>query len=151
LQQQPQAWEDLAASQGVMLSEQLARRLGLGLGDTLSVPAPDGDHVLNVVALYADYGNPKGHILVGADWLRQHFPDATLPNIGVYVGHDAAPRVQQELAERFGLAGERLVDQATIKRWSTQVFERTFAATGALNSLTLGVAGVALFISLLTL
>jgi putative ABC transport system permease protein len=30
------------------------------------------------------------------------------------------------------------------------VFERTFAATAALNSLTLGVAGVALFISLLT-
>lgn len=30
------------------------------------------------------------------------------------------------------------------------MFERTFAATAALNSLTLAVAGVALFISLLT-
>lgn len=151
LQQQPQAWEEVAAGRGVMLSEQLSRRLHLGLGDILTVPAPDGNHALDVVALYADYGNPKGHILVGADWLRRHFPDATLPNIGVYVRHDAAPRLQQELAERFGLAGERVVDQATIKRWSTEVFERTFAATGALNSLTLGVAGVALFISLLTL
>jgi putative ABC transport system permease protein len=44
-----------------------------------------------------------------------------------------------------------LIDQSSLKRWSTRVFERTFAATAALNSLTLGVAGVALFISLLTL
>ncbi len=44
----------------------------------------------------------------------------------------------------------RIVDQARLKGWSSQVFERTFAATAALNSLTLGVAGVALFISLLT-
>jgi putative ABC transport system permease protein len=151
LQQQPQAWDDVAAGRGVMLSEQLARRLELGLGDTLRVPAADGEHGLRVVALYADYGNPKGHILVGADWLRRHFPDVTLANIGVYTRPDAAPRLQQALAQRFGLDDQRLVDQATIKRWSTEVFERTFAATGALNSLTLGVAGVALFISLLTL
>ncbi|MNT27043.1 outer membrane-specific lipoprotein transporter subunit LolC [compost metagenome] len=38
-----------------------------------------------------------------------------------------------------------------MKHWSTEVFSRTFAATTALNSLTLGVAGIALFISLLTL
>lgn len=151
LQQQAQAWDEVAAGRGVMLSEQLARRLELGLGDTLRVPTADGEQALRIVALYADYGNPKGHILVAADWLRRHFPDATLPNIGVYAGPDAAPRLQQELAERFDLDGQRLVDQATIKRWSTEVFERTFAATGALNSLTLGVAGVALFISLLTL
>lgn len=151
LQQQAQAWDEVATGRGVMLSEQLARRLELGLGDTLPVPTPQGQTALQVVALYADYGNPKGHILVSAEWLLRHFPDAMLANIGVYARSDATARLQRDLAERFGLDGQRLVDQATIKRWSTEVFERTFAATGALNSLTLGVAGVALFISLLTL
>ena len=54
------------------------------------------------------------------------------------------------LQARFALDDSRIVDQARLKGWSTQVFERTFAATAALNSLTLAVAGVALFISLLT-
>jgi putative ABC transport system permease protein len=54
------------------------------------------------------------------------------------------------LQARFALEESRIVDQARLKGWSTQVFERTFAATAALNSLTLCVAGVALFISLLT-
>src|SRR5690606_22864844 len=45
---------------------------------------------------------------------------------------------------------DRVIDQARLKGWARQVFERTFSATAALNSLTLGVAGVALFIALLT-
>ena len=55
------------------------------------------------------------------------------------------------LQQRFHLDDSRVVQQAQLKRWSTEVFNRTFAATAALNSLTLGVAGVALFINLLTL
>src|SRR5690606_8407228 len=55
------------------------------------------------------------------------------------------------LQQRYKLDDSRVVEQARLKRWSTDVFNRTFAATAALNSLTLGVAGVALFINLLTL
>ena len=44
-----------------------------------------------------------------------------------------------------------MIDQATLKAGSTQIFERTFAVTAALNALTLGVAGIALLTSLLTL
>jgi putative ABC transport system permease protein len=43
------------------------------------------------------------------------------------------------------------VDQATLKAESTQIFNRTFAVTAALNAFTLGVAGIALLTSLLTL
>src|SRR5690606_8085756 len=109
---------------------QLARRLELDLGDTLALPTPQGQRQMEVVALYADYGNPRGHLLVDADWLRAHFPDARLTGLNLHVaaGSDS---LQRELAQRFMLDGQRLVDQATIKRWSTEVFERTFAATGA--------------------
>jgi putative ABC transport system permease protein len=43
------------------------------------------------------------------------------------------------------------MDQATVKRESNEIFNRTFAVTGALNAFTLGVAGIALLTSLLTL
>ncbi|PWB34111.1 ABC transporter permease [Pseudomonas sp. SDI] len=150
LEQQPQAWERLAAGNGVMLSEQLARRLHLALGQRLALPVA-GAPALTVVALYADYGNPRGHLLLSEDWLRQHWPAATLDALNVRMAASQVPALKVQLEQRFRLDATQMVDQGTLKRWSLEVFERTFAATAALNSLTLGVAGVALFISLLTL
>jgi putative ABC transport system permease protein len=56
-----------------------------------------------------------------------------------------------EIEARFGLGGGRLADQAASKAEAHRIFNRTFAITAALNAFTLGVAGVALFTSLLTL
>ena len=52
---------------------------------------------------------------------------------------------------KFWLDSSRLLDQATLKAESTRIFNRTFSVTSALNAFTLGVAGVALLTSLLTL
>lgn len=147
LARSPQAWEQLAQGAAVMLSEQLARRLGLGLGDRLPLPG----QTLTVVGIYADYGNPKGHVLINADALRKHWPQTTLGSLGVNVTPEQLTLLKYALQQRFALDDSRVVEQASLKAWSTEIFTRTFAATAALNSLTLGVAGVALFISLLTL
>lgn len=149
LEQHSRAWQRLASGQAVMLSEQLARRLNLQLGDSLQLP-PDTP-ALPVVGIYADYGNPKGHVLVSAGWLRAHWPQATLAGLSVDLSAERVPVLKAALQQHFALDDSRVVEQARLKRWSTDVFNRTFAATAALNSLTLGVAGVALFINLLTL
>ncbi|MGN7749313.1 ABC transporter permease [Pseudomonas sp. 22515] len=149
LEQHSRAWQQLASGQGVMLSEQLARRLNLQLGDSLKLPA--GTSAMPVVGIYADYGNPKGHVLVNAGWLRAHWPQATLAGLSVDLSAERVPVLKAALQQHFALDDSRVVEQARLKRWSTDVFNRTFAATAALNSLTLGVAGVALFINLLTL
>ena len=52
---------------------------------------------------------------------------------------------------KFGLDDRNVADQATMKRESKRVFNRTFSVTAALNAFTLGVAGIALLTSLLTL
>ncbi|MGA9093307.1 MAG: FtsX-like permease family protein [Pseudomonas alloputida] len=149
LEQHSRAWQQLASGQAVMLSEQLARRLNLQLGDSLKLPADTP--ALPVVGIYADYGNPKGHVLVNAGWLRAHWPQATLAGLSVDLSAERVPVLKAALQQHFALDDSRVVEQARLKRWSTDVFNRTFAATAALNSLTLGVAGVALFINLLTL
>jgi len=150
LERSAQAWEQLASGGGVMLSEQLARRLGVKLGDSLQLPGEPGP-VMRAVAVYADYGNPKGHMLVNAQWLRRHWPEARLSGLSLSVASASVIALKAQLQQRFALDDSRVVEQATLKGWSTDVFSRTFAATTALNSLTLGVAGIALFISLLTL
>ncbi|MBS7663243.1 FtsX-like permease family protein [Pseudomonas lalucatii] len=151
LQASADPWTRLAAGEGLMLSEQLARRLDLQLGEHLTLASPQGDWRLEVLAIYADYGNPKGHVLVAATGLRRHWPGLAPRSFGLRLAPEAVPGLIQALQARFALDDSRLIDQASLKAWSARVFERTFAATAALNSLTLGVAGVALFISLLTL
>jgi putative ABC transport system permease protein len=143
-------WDQLANGDSVMLSEQLARRLKLKVGDALIIPAPGAEWAPRVVGIYADYGNPKGHLLVNSAHLLRHWPQLTANRFNLRIDPVAVPALIRELQDRFGLDDNHIIDQTQLKGWSTQVFERTFAATAALNSLTLAVAGIALFISLLT-
>ncbi|WP_137886765.1 FtsX-like permease family protein [Pseudomonas sp. 2FE] len=147
----PDAWEQLARQEALLLSEQLARRLNLHLGERLSLATPQGEWTLVVAGIYADYGNPKGHLLVNAAGLQRHWPGLSPSSYSLHLPAAEAPELMQALQQAFALDSSRIIDQSELKAWSTRVFERTFAATAALNSLTLGVAGVALFISLLTL
>ena len=143
-------WDQLATQDTLMLSEQLARRLKLHLGDRLDMATPQGQWSPQLIGIYADYGNPKGHLLVNAAHLLQHWPTLTPNRFNLYLAPAAIPALLKTLQEDIAIDDSRIVDQTRLKGWSNQVFERTFAATAALNSLTLGVAGVALFISLLT-
>jgi putative ABC transport system permease protein len=143
-------WDQLASDDTLMLSEQLARRLKVHLGDRLPIPTPQGAWSPRIVAIYADYGNPKGHLIVNAEHFLRHWPQLAPSRFNLRIAPAAVPSLVHELQANFALEDSRIVDQTQLKGWSTQVFERTFAATAALNSLTLGVAGVALFISLLT-
>lgn len=143
-------WDRLAKDNTLMLSEQLARRLKVHLGDHLTIPVANGVWSPRIVGIYADYGNPRGHVLVNANHLLRIWPQLTPNRFNLRIEPASIPAFLTALQSRFALDDSRIVDQARLKGWSTQVFERTFAATAALNSLTLGVAGVALFISLLT-
>jgi putative ABC transport system permease protein len=151
LQSAANAWIRLRAGDTGFISEQLARRMKLGIGDSVEVPAPGGNWTLEVVGIYADYGNPKGQIAVNFAALTRRFPGIPLTRLGLRVAPAAVPALITALQEKFALDGRNLVDQATLKAESTRIFNRTFAVTAALNAFTLGVAGVALLTSLLTL
>ena len=151
LQSTADAWTRLRPGDTGLISEQLARRLKLAIGDRIEVPAPGGNWTLEVVGIYADYGNPKGQIGVNIAALIRRFPEIPLTRLGLRVAPAAVPALISSLQDKFGLDGRNLLDQATLKAESTRIFNRTFAVTAALNAFTLGVAGVALLTSLLTL
>jgi putative ABC transport system permease protein len=151
LQSAANAWARLRPGDAGFISEQLSRRLKLGLGDRIEVPAPGGSWTLEIVGIYADYGNPKGQIAVNIAALIRRFPQMPLTRLVLRVTPGEVPALIASLQQKFGLDGRSLVDQATLKAESTRIFNRTFAVTAALNAFTLGVAGVALLTSLLTL
>jgi putative ABC transport system permease protein len=151
LQSAGNAWTRLRAGDAGFVSEQLARRLNLAIGDSVEVPAPGGNWTLEVVGIYADYGNPKGQITVNIAALIRRFPFLPQTRLGLRVAPAALPALMASLKDKFGLDDRNLLDQATLKAESLRIFNRTFAVTAALNAFTLGVAGIALLTSLLTL
>jgi putative ABC transport system permease protein len=151
LQSTTNAWTRLRSGDTGFVSEQLARRLKLAIGDSVEVPAAAGNWTLEVIGIYADYGNPKGQIAVNIAALSRRFPEIPLTRFGLRVAPAAVPALISSLQNRFGLDDRNLLDQASVKAESTRIFNRTFAVTAALNAFTLGVAGVALLTSLLTL
>jgi putative ABC transport system permease protein len=151
LQSTADVWDRVRNGDAALISEQLSRRIKLGLGDRIQLPAPAGDWPLQIAGIYADYGNPKGQIGVNIDAMLRRFPEIPQTRMGLRVAPAAVPTLIAELQNKFGLDGRNLADQATLKAESTRIFNRTFAVTAALNAITLGVAGVALLTSLLTL
>jgi putative ABC transport system permease protein len=151
LQASANAWNRLRPGNAGFISEQLARRSNLAIGDSVEIPAGAGNWTLEIVGIYADYGNPKGQIAVNIAALTRRFPEMPLTRMGLRVAPRAVPALISALQDKFGLDGRNLIDQATLKAESTRIFNRTFAVTAALNAFTLGVAGIALLTSLLTL
>uniref|UniRef100_E6VH35 ABC transporter permease n=1 Tax=Rhodopseudomonas palustris (strain DX-1) TaxID=652103 RepID=E6VH35_RHOPX len=144
-------WDRVARGDAALVSEQLWRRLGVKLGDRIVVPTDRGPWPVEVVAIYADYGNPRGQLGVAFDALTGHFPDIARTRLGLRVDPARVPALIEALRENFAFGERSLADQATLKAISKQIFSRTFAVTTALNAFTLGIAGVALLTSLLTL
>ena len=112
------------------------------------MPAPGGNWPLEVVGIYADYGNPKGQIAVNFAALTRRFPETPQTRLGLRVWPSEIPALVSALQEKFGLDDRSVADQATMKAELKRIFNRTFAVTAALNAFTLGVAGIALLTSL---
>ena len=96
-----------------------------------------------------DYGNPIGQTILSETLFLQLFPDTPARQFGLRTDDPTALRTR--LIEERGIAPGAILNQAQLKAFSLDVFERTFRVTGALNILTLAVAGFAILMSLLTL
>jgi putative ABC transport system permease protein len=144
----PGVWDEVAKGQGALVNEQLWRGKGVQPGRKVTLP---GGWEVTVAGVYSDYGNPKGQVIVGSDALARHYPDVPKLRYGLRIAPEKTADLKRLLTDEFGLPMDNVVDQASLKRQSRAVFEQTFAVTGALNILTLAVAGFAMFASLLTL
>ncbi|WP_108484017.1 ABC transporter permease [Oceaniglobus ichthyenteri] len=143
----PDVWDRIAAGEGVLINEQLARRSDIWSGDTVSLPGWQAQ----ILGVYSDYGNPLGQALIGIGALTDRFPAVERLSYGLRVNPAQVDAVSAALVDEFGLDTDNLINQSEIKAFSLSVFERTFTVSRALNVLTLSVAGFAILTSLLTL
>ncbi|WP_308367177.1 MULTISPECIES: FtsX-like permease family protein [unclassified Microbulbifer] len=145
------AWRAFARG-AAMINEQLALATGLAPGQRLRLSSPTGPLELPIAAVYPDYGNPRSEVMLTTTALSERFqtsPDSIAIVLERELPQGAVGTLRRDLIQALGIGGGSLIDQREIRRRSTDIFERTFAITRALNALTLGVAGLALLSSLL--
>ena len=140
------AWDVIERGKAVVVNEQFARRADLWIGSQVQV---NRDLILPIVGVVGDYGNPQGQIILNERIFKDLYPNLYASNFGVRTKD--ASELRSQIVNTLGIKNNAIINQVEIKALSLEVFERTFVVTSALNVLTLGVAGFAILMSLLTL
>ncbi|MDA7739545.1 ABC transporter permease [Amylibacter sp.] len=140
------AWDVIERGKAVVVNEQFARRADLWVGSLVQVSR---DLILPIAGVVGDYGNPKGQIIITERIFKDLYPNFYASNFGVRTKD--ATQLRSQIVNTLGIKNNAIINQVGIKALSLEVFERTFVVTSALNVLTLGVAGFAILMSLLTL
>ncbi len=149
LQAGPTPWTSTIESNGVLINEQLHYRLSLSPGHLVLVESETGPLKLRVQGVYSDYGNPQSEIRLPNETVAAAWPSSERRRVAFITQN---PQLQREKIEKhLKIPADQMIEQAGLKNFSKSVFERTFVISGALSTLTLGVAGVAMITSLLTL
>ena len=143
----PHVWDRIAASEGLLINEQLARRLGLWTGDLLLL---EGRWPRQILGVYSDYGNPNAQAIVSMQALLASAPQVENSSFGIRLPPENVNDLVNSANQAFDFSLESVIDQDTLRRRSLLVFDKTFLITASLNLLTLGVASFAILTSLLT-
>ena len=145
---QSEALQQLAATEGVMISEPYAYRRQLEAGDSLSLPTATGDKTYRILGIFRDYISDGGAVLMSLSLYQRDWGDRNISGVGVYF-QDTADRSVAHTALRAELEGTRGIrfrSNDVIRERSLEIFDRTFRITEVLRIL----AGLVAFLGLVS-
>ncbi len=148
-----QAWERVQEG-AILVSEPLARRLGLPLeGGTLTLYTDRGPHEFPVAGIFYDYSSAQGGIVMWMDQYQQFWNDAGITAVSVQMepGTEADQLVADMQDELLPIQSLLIRPNSELRSVTLEIFDRTFAITGALQVLTTLVAFIGVVSAMLSL
>ena len=128
-------WQRFAAGEA-LISEPLATRLKLQLGDSLDLPGAEGLAPVRVAAIYRDYASSQGVLTLALPRYRSRYADMAVGAIGLYADADSVAALTRNLeALSADQPGVQVVSAESIRERTLAVFARTFAVTDLLRLL----------------
>jgi len=137
----------------VIVSEAFSNKFGKRDGDTLSLLTPKGTHDFQVAAVYYDYSNDRGVVIMDVGTFRRYFGDLAPSGIAAFLEADADPdTVRAEILATMD-EGHRafIFSNRTLRNEVLRIFDSTFAITYALELIAIIVAMLGVAGTLLTL
>ena len=147
-------WPQLDAGEGVIISEALMLRSGLSdPPDTVTLETPIGEKTFPVLAVFYDYSSDRGTILIDNDIYLDLWQDPSIASLGLFVkpGVDVDDVVRQLRSTFKGRQDLVAQSNQNLRQGSIEIFDRTFAITGALRLLAVVVAFIGVLSALMSL
>jgi putative ABC transport system permease protein len=147
------AWRAFDTRDVVLISEPLARRSRLEVGDTFDLAAPAGVRNYEVAAIFRDYSTDAGFAFIPRRAYVEAWGDASISSLGLF----AAPGVDAEqlvadLRAQLGADEQAFIrTRTTLENASLKVFDQTFEVTRVLRLIAGGVAFLGVLCALLAL
>ncbi|MEX2144276.1 MAG: FtsX-like permease family protein [Anaerolineales bacterium] len=147
-----EVWEAVQAG-AVMISEPLANRLGLRMGNSIMLFTPQGEQSFPIVAVFRDYTSSQGNVTMWLETYRRLWNDQAVTAFSARVspGGDVDALVQAMSAELSRDQFLNVRSNAGLRAETLEVFDRTFVITSALQIITTGVAFVGVLSAMLAL
>ncbi len=137
---------------GVIVSEVLAKRLKIEIGESLRLPTRQGSHGFPVVGIFYDYATDGGKVVMDRALYKDFWGDASASVLAVYREEGTTPEV---LRDRLNAALTSLMPITTISNQELraeilEIFDRTFRVTQGLELIAVVVGLLGIVNTLLT-
>ncbi|NJN16691.1 MAG: ABC transporter permease [Oscillochloris sp.] len=143
------SWEQGA----IFISEPLAYRSGLGVGDQLTLRTDRGPQDFPIAGVYDDYSSDRGVIRMAGPVYRAAWDDYAISSLALYAapGVDVDQLVDQLRAQVGDRATLVIGSNRALRTGTLEVFDRTFAITAVLQLLATIVAFIGILSALMAL
>ena len=145
------AWEALKNGEAVYISEPLAYKHGLSVGDTIAFTTEQGKQEYAISGIYYDYSSDAGKIIMAQSVYAQYWHDDTIASLGLYLKNADDKDVVMTAVKAIvtDTAGITVTDSATIRGNVLDLFDRTFLITRVLEFLAIIVAFIGILSALM--
>jgi len=138
----------------IMISEPMATKAQLSLGDSLDILTEKGTQTFPIAGVFRDYESSHGKILMSRKTYSQHWSGGDITTLGLILKDTNEEKNVIDTLYAYSDTNNRplrIQSNHAIHKESLIIFDRTFEVTRVLRWLTVGVAFVGIFSALLAL
>jgi putative ABC transport system permease protein len=146
------AWDSFSRGSSVVISEPYSYRHHLRVGDVVRLRTAGGERSFPISGIVYDYGSDTGIVIMSRVGYLKYFHDPAVDGMGFYATEGVSGRELVRELEQIGEWGRvAVISNKELKTATMAVFDRTFAITGVLRTLTMLVAFVGILAALMAM
>lgn len=147
-------WPRWQAGELLLISQPLAYRRQLEVGDSLELFTTKGWQTFEIGAIFQDYGSDSGTLILPRPVYAERWDDPAVSSFGLVLSEDADDEAVSQavdaLLSELDIATSVQTNRA-IRERSLEIFDQTFTITKVLRLLAIGVAFVGILSALMAL